>query len=93
MSANIQIAGQYKNLTSSSNCSPIPACVLGILCSTNTNGTVTLYDDAATGTTTPITGPITLAAATWYPLPVTTTKGLYAVIAGTTNITVVYAAE
>jgi phosphate/sulfate permease len=90
---NIQIAGQYKVLTASANCSPIPATMLGFLCSTNTNGTVTVYDDPATGTGTPITGTITVAAATWYPLPVSTTKGLYVAITGTTSVTIVYAAE
>ena len=93
MSANIQIAGQYKQLTASANCSPVPACIFGILCSTNTNGKVTLYDDPATGTSTPITGAITLTASTYIPLPISTTKGLYAVLTGTTNITIVYAAS
>lgn len=93
MAANVQISGQYKILTASGNVNPVPACLLGILCSTNTNGTLILYDDAGTGTSTPITGTITLAAGTWYPLPVATTKGLYAVIAGTTSITIVSASE
>lgn len=88
---NIQIAGWYKPLTATANVSALPACLLGFLCSTTTGGTVTLYDDPATGTGTPITGTITLTAATWYPLPVTTTKGLYVVIAGAAaNITVVF---
>lgn len=84
-------AGGYKNMTASANVSASPCVILGILCATTSSGTVTLYDDVATGTSTPITGTITPAAGSFTPLNIETTKGLYVAIGATINITVVWA--
>ena len=81
--------GSYKNLTATANVSPIPCAVLGVLCATTTAGTVQFYDSATTGTGTPITGVLTLAAGSYTPINAETTAGLYAVITGTINITVI----
>ena len=82
--------GAYKNITASGNVSPIPTTVIGVLCATTSSGTVTLYDDAATGTGTPITGTITPAAGSFTPINAVTTKGLNVVVGGTINATVIY---
>lgn len=83
-------AYSYKNLTATANVKALDGILGGILCSTSTAGTVTIYDDAATGTSTPITGTITLIAGQFYSLPVAFSKGLYVVVGGTANITVAY---
>jgi len=92
MANGIVISGGYKNITASGNCSPIPCTVIGFLCATTTSGTLTFYDDAGTGTGTPITGTITPAAGSFTPLYLATTKGLNVVVGGTINATIVYAA-
>lgn len=52
--------------------------------------TITVYDDAATGTSTPLVTVFTPAASTWYPIPVGFSAGLYVVISGTVSTTCVY---
>jgi len=83
--------GAFKNITATGNVSPNPCAVLGILCATTTAGTVTLYDSATTGTGTPITGTITPAAGSYTPINAETSAGLYVVVGGTINATVIYA--
>ena len=87
----VQEAAGYHNMTSSANVSAVPANLIGIFCSTTSSGTVTVYDDAATGTGTPVTGAITLTAGTWYKIPAGCSKGIYVAIANTANVTVFYA--
>lgn len=89
--------GSYKNISASANVSPNPCGMLGFFInSVAATATLQFYDDAATGTSTPITGAMTAAAGIltpgWYALPVATTKGLYAVIGvAAMNVTVVFA--
>lgn len=91
MSAPQNIGG-YKRLTATGNISTRGVSVIGFLVASTNVGTIQFYDDAATGTSTPITGVITPAAGQFIPLPVGTANGLYAVIAGTAlDVTVVYA--
>ena len=96
MGPNAPVGG-YKNFSASANCSPNPCGMLGFFInSVAATATIQFYDDAGTGTTTPITGVMTAAAGIlvpgWYPLPVATTKGLYVVIAvAAMNVTVVFA--
>lgn len=61
--------------------------LLGFFCNSTSTGTVILYDDAATGTTTAISGTITPSAGTFYPFPAALVNGLNAVIANTLNVT------
>lgn len=89
--------GVYKNISASANVSPNPCGMLGFFINSVTaTATIQFYDDAATGTATPITGLMTSASGIltpgWYWLPAATTKGLYVVIgvAGM-NVTVVFA--
>lgn len=82
--------GNFRNLSATANIKAGQGALLGVLCSTSTGGTLILYDDAATGTTTPITGTIALVAGQFYTLPVAFANGLYAVVGGTASITVAY---
>ena len=90
MAIGMFTTGQYKNFTASGNVSKYPCAVLGVICATTSSGTVTLYDDAATGTGTAITGTITPAAGSYTPINAETTKGLNIVVGGTINATVIY---
>lgn len=83
-------AGQSKVLGASANVKPTSGVAIGILCHSSTAGTATLYDDAGTGTTNPISGIISLTAGQYYPFPVAFGAGLYCVVGGTASITVIY---
>lgn len=83
-------AGQYSRRTATANIKASNGVLLGVFCASSTAGTIQLYDDAATGTTTPITGSVSLTAGTWYRIPVGFSSGLYAVIGGTADVTIVY---
>ena len=82
--------GTYKNVTGSGNVSAKPCAIIGILVNSTSSGTITLYDDPATGTATAITGTITPSVG-FLPINIETTSGLNIVIGATINITVVYA--
>ena len=82
-------AGSYKNITATANIKPADGVILGFYVNSTTSGTIQFYDSATTTTTTPITGVITPSIG-WQFLPVTYTNGLYAVIANTLNVTIVW---
>jgi hypothetical protein len=82
-------AGQYSNRTATANIKASSGVLLGFYVNSTTAGTIQLYDDAATGTTTPISGVITPAIG-WNALPVGFGNGLYAVIGGALNTTIIY---
>lgn len=87
---NLQI-GASKILAASANVKAESGAAIGVLCHSSTAGTLVIYDSATTTTTLPLTGSIALVAGTYYPLPVGFGAGLYAVIGGTTSITIFYA--
>jgi hypothetical protein len=91
MSAPTYEVGGYRNITATGNLSPVPGAILGVLCSTTTAGTIQFYDSATNTTTTPITGVITPAAGSFTPIKAFAANGVYAVITGTLNATVVIA--
>lgn len=92
---NKNYAGSYANLinaAATANISKVPVVVLGVFTSTNGGGgTFQLYDSATTTTTDPMTGAVVGVAGTFLPLNMSNEAGLYAVLVGTLNITVVYA--
>lgn len=90
MSANVVPTGGYKVVSATGNVCPRPTDLLGFLCNSTTSGTIIIYDDASTGTTTPVTGTITPTAGTWYPLPASLKNGIGVVIANTLNITMIF---
>jgi hypothetical protein len=90
MSANITSSGAYKLVSGTGNVCPRTCNLLGFMCNSTTSGTINIYDDASTGTSTPVTGTITPNAGQWYPLPVSLSQGLNVVIANTLNVTMVF---
>lgn len=85
---NFQV-GNYTNKTASANIKSSEGSLIGFYVNSTSSGTIAFYDDAATGTTTAITGTITPAIG-WYFLPVAFSKGLNAVIGSTLNVTIVW---
>jgi hypothetical protein len=85
---NIQ-AGSYARRTATGNVKSINGVMAGFYVAATTAGTIQFYDDAAVGTTTPISGLITPAIG-WNALPVGFAAGLNAVIGGALDVTIVY---
>lgn len=83
--------GSAKVVSASGNVRAYPGAVLGFLCSASTSGTIALYDDPATGTTTQLLATLSLTAGTFYPFPVAFGQGLNVVIGGTATVTMVLA--
>jgi len=79
----ISSAGTPARITGTGNAVARATGLLGFFCVTSASGTLALYDDAGTGTSTPVVDAFALVAGTWYPLPFDFTKGIYAVIGGT----------
>lgn len=77
-----------RQIIASANVAPRACSIAGIFCSSSTSGTVTIYDDPATGTTTKIVDTFTVAAGTWYPLPFSVSNGVNLVIGGTASVTI-----
>lgn len=92
---NRQYCGGYFNMVNAAataNVCKLPCCVLGVFTATNGGGgTFQLYDSATTTTTDPLTGAIVGVAGAYLPLNMSNEVGLYVVLTGTLNITVVYA--
>lgn len=78
--------GAPVNKTTTANIKPIPGQLIGFHVNSTSAGTIILYDDAATGTTAPISGTITPAIG-FTRFPASFANGLYAVIGGTLNVT------
>lgn len=87
----VQTGGFKADIAGSGNVCARDGDLLGIFVTATASGTLALYDDAATGTTTKIINTVTFAAIGWYPLPVRFNKGLNAVVGGTLNATLVFA--
>jgi hypothetical protein len=77
----------YKQITASGNICGIDGILGGIYCSSTTAGTVTIYDDPATGTATKLLDTTTLEVG-WNPMPFAFSKGLNIVVGGTLSATV-----
>ncbi len=70
MSGIASQVGAYKNISATGNVSKVPCKMLGFFVSTESTGTVRIYDSATTTTSTPVTDTIAVNAGTWYNLPV-----------------------
>lgn len=79
-----------KQLSATANICNSDGLLAGVFCSSSTAGTMTIYDDAATGTSTKIVDTFTMVTGTWYPLPFAFANGIYCVIGGTASVTVGY---
>ena len=79
----------YTVVSASGNISPKSVAMVGIFVSGATGTpTITIYDDAATGTTVPLVTTFTPAPATYYKLPFRALHGINIVIGGTVSCTV-----
>jgi hypothetical protein len=82
--------GVFKNLTASANVKPNEGFLLGFYVNSTSAGTIQLYDDPSTGTTTPMSGVITPAIG-FHRFPAAFATGLNVVIGSTLNVTMFYA--
>jgi hypothetical protein len=81
----------FKALAASANVKASDGLLGGIFVSAASGSpTITIYDDAGTGTTTTIVAQFTPAAGTWYPMPFAFSKGLNVVFGGTVSATVAW---
>jgi hypothetical protein len=91
MSAPLNVGG-YKQFSATGNISTVPVSLLGFIISTSTSGTLTIYDDPATGTTIKaIDTTAALTGGTFVSMPISLSKGLYVVVGGTISATAVFA--
>lgn len=79
-----------KQLSASGNAVSGDGIMSGVFCSSSSSGTLTIYDDAATGTTNKIVDTFPLVAGTFYPLPIAFSAGLNLVVGGTASFTLLY---
>lgn len=89
MSGNSSEYGAYTRLTATANVSPTNKALIGILVSNTTAGTIQFYDSSTTSTATPITGLITPTAGQFIPIRAYALAGIYAVIGGALDVTVI----
>ncbi len=86
---NVNGASKATVVTATGNIQARRGALLGIFVSAASGGpTITIYDDAATGTSTALVTVFTPVAGTWYPLPFNVQNGIYIVIANTVSCTV-----
>jgi len=84
-------AWDYAVISATGNVRTTPGLLGGIFVSAaSSTPTITIYDDAATGTSVPLVTVFTPVAGTYYTLPFKFYNGLYIVISGTVSATVGY---
>lgn len=89
MAFNTLQIGSPKLVAASGNVKVGQGGVLGIFVSSHTAGSIALYDDAASGTTTKVLDTFLFPGVGWYPLQMTFAAGLNIVVGGTLSATVV----
>lgn len=77
------------NITATANVKATQGVLLGFYVNSTATGKIQLYDDAATGTTTPMSGLISPAIG-FHRFPAGFANGLYVVITNTLNVTLFY---
>jgi hypothetical protein len=86
---NVNLTSKPTVLSASANVLSKRGALLGIFVSAASNTpTITVYDDAAAGTTVPLVTVFTPAVSTWYAMPFDVQNGVYVVISGTVSCTV-----
>lgn len=93
MSQPVVESAGYAQIAASGNVYKGSAALLGIFVSSASSGTITVYDDPATGTTKTMVATFTVAAGTYYKLPFRAQQGLNIVLGGTVSCTVGYEPE
>lgn len=87
--SHVARAGNYARLTASGLIKTGAGQLLGVIISSTSSGTITLYDNTSAAAP-QITGTITPAAGQFLPLHVIFKTGAYAAIGGTIDATFVY---
>jgi hypothetical protein len=87
MANTVNESATYAAIAASTNVNVGPTGLLGVFVASGT-GTVAVYDDVATGTSTPVVAAFTPIAPTFIPLPFICRKGCYVVLTGTLSVTV-----
>ena len=77
----------YKPFSASLNVLSRGGMLAGVLCTSSSSGTITVYDDDATGTARPVTAVMSITAGVYYPIPAGLSKGCYIVVGGTLTAT------
>lgn len=86
---NTNLSSKATVVTATGNVQSRPGALLGIFVSAaSAVPTITIYDNASTGTTNALVTIFTPVAATWYPLPFDVQNGIYIVVGGTVSCTV-----
>jgi hypothetical protein len=83
--------GSQRIVSASGNVKVGQGAVLGYLVGASSGGTLALYDDAATGTGTPLLAAMPLTAGQYVPVGLGFAQGLNAVVGGTATVTLVVA--
>lgn len=83
--------GSQRIISASGNVKVGPGAILSILVSSSAAGTITLYDDAAVGTTTKLMESMSLTAGQYLPVNLGFGAGLNVVIGGAATVTLVIA--
>lgn len=84
----------YAVVSASGNVCPKSCALLGIfVAAASATPTITIYDDAGTGTSVPMVTVFTPVAGTYYKLPFRALNGINVVVGGTVSCTVGYQTE
>jgi hypothetical protein len=83
-------AYSYKPITASGNVCNSDGILGGIFVASASGATIAIYDDAGTGTATPVVAAFAPMAGTYYPLPFGVSAGINVVVTGTLAATVAY---
>jgi hypothetical protein len=83
--------GSPKACSATGNVKVGSGALLSIIVGASAAGTITLYDDAATGTSSPLMTTLPLTAGQVLPINLAFGSGLYAVIGGAATLTLVIA--
>ncbi len=85
----VSVGGSYKNVTSSVSVKAIDGCLYGIFVASSSSGTIKLWDNTSAATTV-LVNTFSAIGATWYPIPVRFSTGLFITVGGTIDCTVVF---
>ena len=89
MPANVTETGQYTNLSASALVRTGSCQLLGVFCASSSSGTLKLWDQ--TSAAAPIcVNTFNLIGGTFYPIGATLVNGLYATIANTADVTIIW---
>lgn len=81
--------GETANITASTSVKTGPGKLIGIFVASSSSGTIKLWDNTA-GSGKVLVNTFSAVGATWYPIPIRYSSGLFVTTGGTIDCTVVY---